>query len=341
MNEFDRIETFLEAFSRRPSPAGPGDDAAVLPPTSRQQVVTTDSLVEGVHFSRRTFRFSDVGHKALAVNLSDIAAMGAKPTWALCALQLPEDVSTADLRNIASGMSALAAVHGVSLIGGNVSRSLQLSLTITLAGEIPSGRRPITRAGARPGHVIYVSGPLGSASAGLEALTDGKREVTKKGPVTVDKVWEALVLAQRAPSPHVSWGLEAARFVSSGIDVSDGLLADLGHVCAASGVGMAIETGALPVLEALLLFAESEQHVHTHALTGGEDYVLAVTVPRSRSQAFEKHMSRLGFGAFPIGLVTKAKGLTVDGQPWRGGRGFQHFTSSRQAAGRGASTSAS
>jgi thiamine-monophosphate kinase len=325
MNEFDRIETFLEAFSRRPSPAGPGDDAAVLPPSPRPQVVTTDSLVEGVHFSRRTFRFEDVGHKALAVNLSDVAAMGARPTWALCALQLPEDVGTADLRKLSTGMAALAAAHGVALIGGNVARSLQLSITVTLAGEIPKGRRPVTRAGARPGHVVYVSGPLGSASAGLEALTDGKREVTKQGPVTVDKAWEALVLAQRMPSPHVRWGLEAAPFVSSGIDVSDGLLADLGHVCVASGVGMALETGALPVLEALLQFAESEKRVHTHALTGGEDYVLAVTVPRARTAAFERHLRRLGSGAFPIGVVTKTKQLTVDGQMWRGGTGFQHF----------------
>ncbi|MDX2008713.1 MAG: thiamine-phosphate kinase [Myxococcaceae bacterium] len=326
MNEFDRIETFLEAFSRRPSPEGPGDDAAVVPASSRTQVVTTDSLVEGVHFSRRTFRFSDVGHKALAVNLSDIAAMGARPTWALCALQLPEDVSTSDLRQIASGMSALASAHGVALIGGNVARSLQLSITVTAAGEIPKGRKAITRAGARPGHVVYVSGPLGSASAGLEALTDGKREATKKGPVTVDKAWEALVLAQRTPSPHVRWGLEASRFVSAGIDVSDGLLADLGHLCAASGVGIAVETGALPVLEALLSFAESEKLVHTHALTGGEDYVLAVTVPKARAAAFERHMARLGYGAFPIGEVTKARELTVDGQRWRGGTGFQHFT---------------
>jgi thiamine-monophosphate kinase len=223
-------------------------------------------------------------------------------------------------------MSALASAHGVSLIGGNVTRALQLSITVTLAGEIPAGRRPITRAGARPGHLLYVSGPLGSASAGLEVLTDGKREATKKGPVKVDKRWEALALAQRMPSPHVRWGLEASRFVSAGIDVSDGLLADLGHVCAASGVGMALHSGALPVLEALLRFAGSEKRVHAHALTGGEDYVLAVTVPRARAVAFERRLRRLGFGAFPIGVVTKDQRLTVDGAVWRGGRGFQHFS---------------
>ena len=325
MNEFERIAAFLEAFSLRPSPAGPGDDAALLPPTKHRQVVTTDAVVEGVHFSRQTFRLADVGHKALAVNLSDVAAMGAKPTWAVCALQLPGDFSDKDLRALSSGMAALAAAHGVSLIGGNVTKAQQLSVTVTLAGEIPLGRREMTRSGARPGHRIYVSGPLGSASAGLEVLSAAKRETSARGPVKVDPQWEALVLAQRSPSPHVRWGLEAARFASAGIDVSDGLVQDLGHVCEASGVGMALQTGALPVLEALLLWCASEKHVHRHALTGGEDYVLAVTVPPSRTREFEQRLSAVGQGAFPIGVVTRTRGLTVDGRELKGPGGYQHF----------------
>jgi thiamine-monophosphate kinase len=326
MTEFERIAAFLEAFSRRPSPAGPGDDAALLPPTKHQQVVTTDAVVEGVHFSRQTFRLADVGHKALAVNLSDVAAMGAKPTWALCALQLPRDVSDQDLRALSSGMAALAAAHGVSLIGGNVTKAQQLSVTVTLAGEVPLGRRAMTRAGARPGHRVYVSGPLGSASAGLEVLTGAKQESSARKAVTFDPQFDALVLAQRSPSPHVRWGLEAARFASAGIDVSDGLVQDLGHVCEASGVGMALETGALPVLEALLLWCASEKRVHRHALTGGEDYVLAVTVPPSRAREFEQRLSEVGQGAFPIGVVTRTRGLTVDGRELRGPLGYQHFS---------------
>ncbi len=326
MTEFERIAAFLEAFSLRPSPAGPGDDAALLPPTKHQQVLTTDAVVEGVHFSRQTFRLADVGHKALAVNLSDVAAMGAKPTWALCALQLPRDVSDKDLRALSSGMAALAAAHGVSLIGGNVTKAQQLSVTVTLAGEVPLGRRAMTRSGARPGHRVYVSGPLGSASAGLEVLSRAKPQLSSRGPLKVDPDWEALVLAQRSPSPHVRWGLEAARFASAGIDVSDGLVQDLGHVCEASEVGMALETGALPVLEALLLWCASEKHVHRHALTGGEDYVLAVTVPPSRARAFEERLSAVGQGAFPIGVVTRTRGLTVDGRELRGPLGYQHFS---------------
>jgi thiamine-monophosphate kinase len=325
MNEFERIAAFLEAFSLRSPPAGPGDDAAVLPPTKHQQVVTTDAVVEGVHFTRESFRLADVGYKALAVNLSDVAAMGARPSWALCALQLPPDFSDKHLRALSSGMAALAAAHGVSLIGGNVTKAQHLSVTVTLAGEVPRGARAMTRSGARPGHRVYVSGPLGSASAGLEVLAAARREASSRFPLKFDPQWEALVAAQRSPAPHVRWGVEAARFASACIDVSDGLVQDLGHVCEASGVGMALETGALPVLEALLRWCASEKHVHRHALTGGEDYVLAVTVPASRTREFEKRLATVGYGAFPIGVVTRDAGLTIDGRQLRGPGGYQHF----------------
>lgn len=315
LSEFERIDVFLEAFALKPSPFGPGDDAAVLPPVGTQQVVTTDALVEDVHFTRRTFQPWEIGHKALAVNLSDIAAMGALPSWAVCALQLPDDVSAKALRELSAGMAALAAAHGVALVGGNVSRGPSLSVTLTVAGRIPKGRRPMLRSGARPGHRVYVSGPLGSASAGLEVLLNGESK----------KEWEALLLAQRTPSPHVRWGLEAARFASSGIDVSDGLVQDLSHVCRASKVGMSIQSGALPVLEATLAWSESAAAVRRHALTGGEDYVLAVTVPPSRRDAFERRMDAVGLGCFPIGVVTRERALLVDGSVWRGRGGHQHF----------------
>ncbi len=325
LNEFERIDAFLEVFHRVPSPHGPGDDAALLAAPKGTVVVTTDAVVEGVHFTRRTFRFADVGHKALAVNLSDVAAMGARPTWALCALQLPEDVSTADLQQLSAGMAALATAHGVRLIGGNLTRGLQLSVTMTVAGEVPRGQRPLLRHGARAGHLVYVSGPLGSAAAGLEVLQRGQRRSGARGPVAFEARWEALVLAQRAPSPHVRWGLAAAKFASAGIDVSDGLLQDLAHLAVASKVGVALEGQAIPVLEALLRWHEREEAVLKCALTGGEDYVLCVTVPPSRARAFERAMSRLGAGAFPIGRVTQARGLTVDGRPVSGHAGFQHF----------------
>lgn len=317
LDEFELIDVFLEAFRVKPSPFGPGDDAAIVPPTGLAQVVTTDALVEDVHFTRRTFGFWQIGHKALAVNLSDLAAMGARPAWALCALQLSDDVTPKELRELSAGMAALASAHGVSLIGGNVSRGPGLSVTLTVAGHIPRGKRALLRSGARPGHRLYVSGPLGSSSAGFEVLSTADASRSKQ--------WEALVLAQRTPSPHVRWGLEAARFASSAIDVSDGLLQDLAHVCRASGVGVSIESGALPVLEALLLWSESEREVQRHALTGGEDYVLAITVPPRQVTAFERRMESIGLGAFPIGVVTRTRSLLVDGQPWRGRMGHRHF----------------
>jgi len=272
VNEFELIDAFVEAFDVPPAPLGPGDDCAVLPPSRATTCVTTDALVEGVHFTRRAFSFEDVGHKALAVNLSDLAAMGARPRWMVCALGLPKDVTVTELRAVARGMAALAKVHGVQLLGGNVTSALQLSLTLTVSGELPRGRRALVRSGARPGDVLYVSGMLGDAAAGVE-LFAAHRPVPR-----------ALALAQRRPSPHLAWALAAAPFASAAIDVSDGLLQDLGHVCRASRVGADLEREALPLSAALRRACSPERALHL-ALTGGEDYVLLVSVPERRAAA--------------------------------------------------------
>ncbi|HEY0882227.1 MAG TPA: thiamine-phosphate kinase, partial [Archangium sp.] len=224
MDEFGLIEVFTRQFDVAPSPRGPGDDCAVLP-RQGPSCVTTDAIVDGVHFTRKTFSFEDIGHKALAVNLSDLAAMGATPRWFTVALGLPDDVSAKDLAKLGRGMSALARTHGVELIGGNVTESRQLSLTLTLSGELEGAA--MLRSGARPGDALYVSGPLGEASAGL--------------------VHHAISEAQRRPTPHVAFGQFARRFASACIDVSDGLAQDLGHVCKASGVGANVWRDALPL----------------------------------------------------------------------------------------------
>lgn len=312
MNEFELIKRFTAAFQVPPAPAGPGDDCALVR-VSGHTVVTTDAVVEGVHFTRRTFSPADVGHKALAVNLSDLAAMGATPTWFLCALGLPEDFDVTSLQAVARGMARLAAVHGITLVGGNVTRSLQLTVTITAAGTAP---RPLLRSGARPGDLLYVSGPLGDAAAGLEVLRLG-------GP------WEAqrdqLVAAQRRPSPHLTWARLAARHASAGLDVSDGLLQDLGHLCAASGVGASLSARQVPVSEALLAFAGSSDRALDFALRGGDDYVLLVSVPRARQGAFERALARAGLSAFRLGAVERKAGVRVDGSRVRGSTGFVHF----------------
>ncbi len=228
-SEFEHIDAFVAQFERVAAPFGPGDDAAVL----EGSCVTVDALVENVHFTRPAFSLEDIGHKALAVNLSDLAAMGAKPTWALCALGLPPAVREADLRSLGRGMAALARVHGVRLIGGNVTSSPVLTLTVTVAGAL--GKKPLLRSGAKAGDELFVSGPLGLASAGLEVLTRRAEG------------FERLTSAQRRPVPHVAWARAAAPFASAGIDVSDGLLQDLGHVAKASKVAIDVDNLAVHV----------------------------------------------------------------------------------------------
>lgn len=320
VNEFALIDTFLSEFDVRPPPAGPGDDCAVIPPGRHATCVTTDALVDGVHFTRDTFSLEDVGHKALAVNLSDLAAMGAEPDWAVCALGLPRHVTPDDVRELGRGMSRLARAHGVRLVGGNVTRALELSVTLTVSGKLPRGRAPLLRSGTKPGDVLYVSGPLGLAAAGLDVLS---RARTAGGHVP--ESFSALARAQRRPAPHLAWALAAAPLVSAAIDVSDGLAQDLGHVCESSRVGAELTRASLPITAELEAWAGSRERAESTALTGGEDYVLLVAVAEKRVRAFEQRLERHGFTAFRVGLVTKGEQVTVDGAPLAGKTGFQHF----------------
>lgn len=311
MNEFDLIDTFVRAFPRPPSPAGPGDDAAVLPPSRRATVVTTDAVVEGVHFTRPAFSLDDVGHKALAVNLSDVAAMGARPTWMTVALGLPDAVGARELRALARGMARLARRHGVSLVGGNVTRASELSVTVTVAGEL-SGPA-LLRSGGRAGDALYVSGPLGDAAAGLEVLAAGR---------AAERPFASLVRAQRRPAPHLAFAALARRFASAGLDVSDGLAQDLGHLCRASGVGAELVAAQLPRSRTLEAWA-GPRWVDL-ALRGGEDYVLLIAVPAARVGAFEAAVARACLAAYRIGHLVRGGGLRLDGRVISGRLGYQH-----------------
>jgi thiamine-monophosphate kinase len=292
--EFELINAFLSALPHPRAPRGPGDDAAVLPPSRDSVCITTDAVVEDVHFTRPLFSLADIGHKALAVNLSDLAAMGARPTWWLCALGLPKDFTRAEVVALARGMEPLAKAHRLALIGGNITASKALTLTITLAGE---ARRPLLRSGARPGDLLFVSGALGAAAAGL----------SRKTP--------ALVAAQKRPQPQVKLGLGVARWASAAIDVSDGLIADLGHLCASSKVGANVHSSAVPIHPAL---RGSIDALHL-ALTGGEDYQLLITVP-------PRHAARVDPAFTRIGEITKPRAVTLDGQR-TAAKGFDHFRS--------------
>lgn len=264
--------------------------------------VTTDAIVEGVHFTRQTFGWADIGHKALAVNLSDLAAMGSAPSWFVCALGLPPDIDDRAVLGMADGMARLARRHGVRLVGGNLTRAAQLSLTITAAGTLSGA--PLVRSGVRPGDALFVSGPLGDAAAGLESL---------QGPAPSTP---SLVRAQRRPSPHVAMGQFLGGWASACIDVSDGLVQDVGHLARASEVGFSIDGTAVPVSRALCRWRIDPLPL---ALHGGEDYVLAFTVRRSKVAAFEAAASSAGFFVARVGEAVRGQGVRVDGKLALGG----------------------
>ena len=312
MDEFGLIARFVAAFGVAAPPRGPGDDCAVLGPRPAE-VVTVDAVVEGVHFSRRAFSLEDVGHKALAVNLSDLAAMGARPSWFVCALGLPPGFTARQLDALAQGMSRLARVHGAELVGGNVTRAEQLTLTITAAGSAP---RPLLRGAGRPGDVLFASGHLGDAAAGLQLLQRHR---------AVGLAQRSLVDAQRRPAPHLAYGRLAARHASAAIDVSDGLLQDLGHLARASGVQARVDSAAVPVSDALLAWAGSRSGALELALHGGEDYVLVVAVRPTRCDAFERALKAQGLRALRLGTLARGSGVRLDGTKHLKLKGFKHF----------------
>lgn len=306
--EFSFIERFLQAFPRARVPVGPGDDCAVLAPSRGQLCVTTDAVVEDVHFTRAYFSPEDIGHKALAVNLSDLAAMGATPRWFLCALALPKAFPERELWRMAQGMSALARQQRISLVGGNFTSARELSVTITAAGELQ--RAALTRKGGRPGDLLYVSGTLGDARLGLIHLQAGK----KRGPA---------ILRQRRPVPRVSLGRLASRFASAGMDLSDGLAQDLGHLCDASSVGAEVELPHLPMSPAVRAELGPEG-----ALAGGEDYELLLAVPPERASAFERACARAGERVTRVGRLIQERRRVLRGADGRlipPPPGFDHF----------------
>ena len=309
-------------FCRRGAPRadvvlGVGDDAAVLQcPADAQLVAAIDSLVEDVHFPTGSPAQS-IGHRALAVNLSDLAAMGAQPAWALLALAMP--VADADwLAQFSDGLDALARHHGVALVGGDTTGG-KLCVTVQVLGFVPRGAA-LTRAGGQPGDAVFVSGTPGDAAAGL---------LLEQSQLTVSDATHAQWLLDRFhyPTPRVAQGLSLRGLASACIDVSDGLLGDCGRLAGASGCGVTLDYEALPV-SAALRAAVGEERARELALTGGEDYELCCTVPAAKLQQF----SARGVGGEPgwsrIGTLTAAPGAVVR----RGAsvmqvspRGFDHF----------------
>jgi thiamine-monophosphate kinase len=287
---------------------GPGDDAAMVAAPDGRVLASTDVLVEGVHFRLDWSTPEQVGRKAAAVNMADIAAMGASPTALLVGLCCPPDTLSLVAEGLAAGLWAEAAAAGAGVVGGDVVSGPAVVLSVTVLGDL-RGREPVTRSGARPGDLLALAGRLGWAAAGLAVLRRGFRS-----PVEV-------VGAQRVPSPPYAAGPVAADAGATAmIDVSDGLLADLGHVALASGVALDIRADAVPLASRLVEVAAAlGADARRWVLTGGEDHALAAAFPAG---------TVLPEGWVEIGSVAEGSGVTVDGRPYDGAAGWDHFAPS-------------
>jgi len=308
---------------------GIGDDAAVVGAPSGSVVAAVDMLLEGRHFVRSWSSAYDIGVKAAARSLADIAAMGAVPTALLVALAAPGTLPAQWALDLASGLAAEAGRAGAGVVGGDTARADAVLLSVTALGDL-AGRPPVRRAGAAPGDVVAVAGPLGHSAAGHALLAAGAKPGAAADAEAAPPALAGLLAAHLRPAPAYPAGPEAALLGATAmIDVSDGLLADLGHVAAASGVRIDIDSARLAVGDPLAAAAAVVSRLsRTHAarsprslslqwaLTGGEDHSLAATFPPSASLPPRWRV---------IGAARSGSGVTVDGEPYQGSPGWEHF----------------
>jgi thiamine-monophosphate kinase len=298
---------------------GIGDDAALLRvPTGNELVLTTDALVEGRHFPVDAPARS-LGHRALAVNLSDIAAMGASPTWALLSLNLPA-VDENWLQGFAQGFSALAGKHRVALVGGNLTRG-PLSITVQLAGIVPAGRA-LRRDGARAGDLLYVSGTPGDSARGL--MLQAPQAGAAQAATDADRAY--LLSRHQFPTPRVALGQALRDLASACIDVSDGLCTDAHRLLRASGCGAVIEIARLPLSHELRRCTGPESW--QIALRGGEDYELCFTAPPAAAAQIQAMAMRSGELLTQIGTLTAGDDIILqsnDSVLRFSPEGFDHF----------------
>ncbi|MGQ0467222.1 MAG: thiamine-phosphate kinase [Sporichthyaceae bacterium] len=308
MGEFGLVAALVDRLPSSPQVLlGPGDDAAVVAAPDGRVVASTDLLVADRHFRLGATTARDLGHKAAAANLADIAAMGARPTALLLGLALPGDLDAAWALDLVDGMVAECALVGAALVGGDVVSAPTATLAVTALGDL-EGRAPVTRAGARPGDVVAVCGRLGWSAAGLAVQEQG-----------LGTAYPHLLAAHHRPAPPYAAGPEAADLgATSMIDVSDGLLADLGHTSAASGVAIDLSLAALAPSPELLAAAPAlGVDPADWVLGGGEEHALAATFPAG---------TVLPSGWRVVGRVAAgAPAVTVDGAVWTGLAGWDHY----------------
>ena len=307
LGEFALIGRIRRTLGNAPDVAlGIGDDAAALRPTPGKLLLATcDIQVEGRHFIKARIGPEQLGRRAAAVNLSDIAAMGGRPTHALVSLALPADTEVEWVERLYDGLRDGFAEHGATLIGGNLSgSSTEIVIDVTLHGEV-DGPAMLRRSGARPGDAVLVTGALGAARAGLLALDTG----------LAGESAAAAADAHLVPTARVAEGLAiaASRLATAAIDVSDGFTADLGHLCEASGAGAQIFTNRIPISPAARdVAAELGFDPLLAALRGGEDYELIVTCPSPDADALIEALRRAtGTPLTAVGEITEAPGLRL------------------------------
>lgn len=321
----------IARLRRRLPPPGPevlvgiGDDAAAVTWAADTLLLTTDSLLEDVHFRRSTATLRDIGAKAIAVNVSDIAAMGGEPRYALLALGLPPALGVAEVDELYAGIADMAGRHGVTVVGGDTCAAPGgVVLSVTLVGRVQGA--PLRRSGARPGDAILVTGTLGASAAGLAVL---EQRPGGLAPAVV----EAVVRPHRLPTPRVAEArvIHASGWATAMIDLSDGLATDLGHIAAESLVGARIDTEALPLGNATREVARAVGADPLRwALSGGEDYELLFTAAADRAGELARRVTgQTGTPVHRIGEVRPAgegvRFLDGRGCPYAVEPGFDHF----------------
>lgn len=302
----ERAVIGLIAKSLKPSEyvlIGSGDDAAHIATADGTYLVSTDILIEGQHFRRDWSSAKDIGRKAVAVNLADITAMGGVATALTVALAAPGDLPVSWVEELLAGMNEECAQVSARIVGGDLTEAEQIVISVTVMGD---AERPVTRAGAQPGDVVAVVGDFGMAAAGFGALSRGFRSPKQ----AVDR--------HRVPHPPYAEGPRAAAAGATAmIDVSDGLVADLGHIAKASGVGIDIDADVFPIPDPVATVASALGGVDPlrFVLAGGEDHALAATFPAGS----------VPDGWLTIGRVVSGADVTVNGSPWEGEAGHEHW----------------
>jgi thiamine-monophosphate kinase len=316
-SEFDLI---ARHFTRPATNAvlGVGDDCALLHVTNGMDLaVSTDTMVSGTHFFPEVDP-EHLGHKALAVNLSDMAAMGAMPYWAVLAITLPK-VDHEWLAAFTKGFFDLAEEFNVSLVGGDTTRG-PLSLTVTIMGEVPAGAA-LRRSGAKAGNDVWVSGHIGDAALAV---------AHRNGKVKLDEAdYKEALMHLYEPTPRVQLGQALRGMATAAIDISDGLLGDLGHICSLSGVGATVELDRVPISDIGAKHVESDAG-RTAIVAGGDDYELCFTAHPNSRESLQDLAKVLDVTLTRIGQVKRGKGVSLhgpDGKPVKvDGRGYDHFS---------------